>query len=91
MAGTTVLCTQYPARVTTDTDNTYTPSPGRNQASQYSCTTTSSDDDCLGTSSTSDDDSSVVSVEFVPCTPLHMPMMECRSRNLLRRSCVHIS
>ena len=28
--------------------------------------------------------------KFVPCTPMHMPMMECRSRNLLRRSCVHI-
>lgn len=72
-----------------DTDDTYTPSPGRSPASQYSRTNTTSDDDSLGTSSTSDDDSSVVSVEFEPCTPLHMPMIECRSRNLLRRSCVH--
>ena len=72
-----------------DTDDTYTPSPGRYPASQLSRTNTTSDDDSLGTSSTSDDDSSVVSVEFEPCTPLHMPMIECRSRNLLRRSCVH--
>ena len=72
-----------------DTDDTYTPSPGRSPASQLSRTNTTSDDDSLGTSSTSDDDSSVVSVEFEPCTPLHMPMIECRSRNLLRRSCVH--
>ena len=72
-----------------DTDDTYTPSPGRSPASQLSRTNTTSDDDSLGTSSTSDDDSSVVSVGFEPCTPLHMPMIECRSRNLLRRSCVH--
>ncbi len=72
-----------------DTDDTYTPSPGRSPASQLSRTNTTSEDDSLGTSSTSDDDSSVVSVEFEPCTPLHMPMIECRSRNLLRRSCVH--
>jgi hypothetical protein len=73
-----------------DTDDTCTPSPGRTEASQNSRTNTTSDDDCLETLSTSDDDSSVVSVKLVPCTPLHMPMMGCRSRNLLRRSCVHI-
>ena len=81
-----------PCEIATDsaTDDTYTPSPERTEVSQNSRTNTSSDDDCVGTLSTSDDDSSVVSVEFVPCTPLHMPMMECRSRNLLRRSCAHI-
>ena len=80
-----------PCEIATDsaTDDTYTPSPERTEVSQNSRTNTSSDDDCVGTLSTSDDDSSVVSVEFVPCTPLHMPMMECRSRNLLRRSCAH--
>ncbi len=38
-----------------DTDDTYTPSPGRTEGSQNSRTNTSSDDDCLGTLSTSDD------------------------------------
>jgi hypothetical protein len=71
-----------------DTDGTYTLSPGRNLESQYSCTDTSSEDDCVGNLTTSDDDSSVFSMDFEPCTPLYMPMMECRSRNFLRRSCV---
>jgi hypothetical protein len=73
-----------------DTDDTYNPSPGRTQDPDFSCTNSSSDDDSCVTSYISDAECSVVSVEFEPCTPLHMPMMECRTRNLLRRSCVHI-
>jgi hypothetical protein len=38
--------------------------------------------------SVSDDAGSVVSVEFLPCTPHDMPMIECRARNLLLRRCV---
>ena len=73
-----------------DTDDTYNPSPGRTHDPDDSCTNTSSDDDSCVTSFISDDDSSVVSVEFEPFTPLHMPMMECRTRNLLRRSCFQL-
>ena len=38
--------------------------------------------------SVSDDAGSVVSVQFLPCTPHDMPMIECRARNLLQRRCV---
>jgi hypothetical protein len=41
--------------------------------------------------SVSDDAGSVVSVEFLPCTPHDMPMMECRARNFLHRHCVQQS
>jgi len=90
-AGGDATCVPCEIETDSDTDDTYTLSPERIPDSEYSCPNTPSDNDSLGTLCTSDDDSSVVSVEFVPCTPLHMPMMECRSRNLLRRSCVHIS
>jgi hypothetical protein len=59
-----------------DTDDTYT-------------TETSSDEDALDdVFSVSDDDESVASVEFIPCTPHEMPMLEFRALNLLQRRCV---
>ncbi len=38
--------------------------------------------------SVSDDAGSAVSVQFLPCTPHDMPMIECWARNLLQRRCV---
>jgi hypothetical protein len=59
-----------------DTDDAYT-------------TETSSDDESLDdVFSVTDDDISVASVEFLPCTPLDMSMLECRALNLLQRRCV---
>ena len=59
-----------------DTDDAYT-------------TETSSDDESLDdVFSVTDDDISVASVEFIPCTPLDMTMLECRALNLLQRRCV---
>jgi hypothetical protein len=53
-----------------DTDDTYT-------------TETSSDEDALDDDfSVADDDESVASVEFIPCTPHDMPMLECRALKL---------
>jgi hypothetical protein len=58
------------------TDDTYT-------------TETSSGEDALDDIfSVTDDDESVASVEFIPCTPHAMPMLECRALNLLQRRCV---
>jgi hypothetical protein len=74
-----------------DTDGTYTLSPGHNVGGPY-CTDTSSDDEsaqCQNQSSYCSS-SSVASVEFIPCTPLDLSMMDSRSRNLLRRNCVYI-
>ena len=75
-----------------DTDGTYTLSPGHNVGGPY-CTDTSSDDESAQCQIQSDDSSSssVASVEFTPCTPLDLSMMESRSRHLLRRNCLYIS
>jgi hypothetical protein len=52
-------------------------------------TETSSDEESLDdVSSVTDDDISVASVEFLPCTPFDMSMLECRALNLLHRRCV---
>ena len=58
--------------------------------SDYTYTTQSSsnagvDDEVY---SVSDEAGSVVSLDFLPCTPLDMPMIECRDRNMLHRRCV---
>ena len=59
-----------------DSDDTYTTQSSSNA---------SVDDDVF---SVSDEVGSVVSVEFVPCTPHDMSMIECRATNLLHRRCV---
>jgi hypothetical protein len=59
-----------------DSDDTYTTQSSSNAGV---------DDEVF---SVSDEVGSVVSVEFVPCTPHDMPMIECRAHNLLHRRCV---
>ena len=59
-----------------DSDDTYTTQSSSNAGV---------DDDVF---SVSDEVGSVVSVEFVPCTPHDMSMIECRATNLLHRRCV---
>ena len=59
-----------------DSDDTYTTQSSSNAGV---------DDEVF---SVSDEVGSMVSVEFVPCTPHDMPMIECRAHNLLHRRCV---
>jgi hypothetical protein len=54
----------------------------------YSTETSSDEDAPYDDVPVSDDDESVASVEFIPCTPHDMSMLECRALNLLQRRCV---
>ncbi len=54
----------------------------------YSTETSSDEDAPYDDVSVSDDNESVASVEFIPCTPHDMSMLECRTLNLLQRRCV---
>jgi hypothetical protein len=75
-----------------DSDESYIPSPGSRLILVHSGSdmgTANEDDDY--DSHESDTNSSVVSLEFLPSTPLELSLRECRSRHLLRRQCIDLS
>ena len=82
-----VVCDGYDPNHDNDTDDTtYTTESSSNDDE--------SDDDVYDDDSACDsldDNESMASVEFVPCTPHDLPMMECRALNLLHRRCVSSS
>ncbi len=69
----------------TDSDETYVPSPGLGSDPG------SANEEDYNDSHDSDTNSSVVSMEFLPSTPLELKLRECRSRQLLRRQCIDLS
>jgi hypothetical protein len=78
----------------TDFDESYVPSPGSRLILVDSGSDPgSTNEEDYNDSHDFDTNSSVVSMEFLPSTPLELTLRECRSRQLLvlRRQCIDLS